>query len=565
MSKQFLKIFCISLILSSFFLTSIAYAARIIPDQDLIYLGAFKVPNSGQVNSYWGYTRGFITFNPSGDGGNGSIIGTGLATKGYVSEISIPMPKIDTLANLNRATTLQPFTEIRGGLEDDQIPDVHQTTYGLTIMPRQTSQTSDKLYWVSIYDYMPSSDTSGLTLGYSSLDFTNLNAQGKWNLNGYSSNKGAEYSWYALTLPKTWTDANGLAGKYLGLGRARQNAAGGQGYGPSLYAAEVSTSDSGPAYGSQLAATKLLGYPSTNPMDRNYAHSDGVPGAAFLQIGNKNALAFTYVKGIKSARGGQGDYPYEDYKYPSCSSNEFCWPEASTYNSSASDYKSGPWIGALGFIDADDLAAVAAGSKQPHEIKPYAIYQIEKYLKRPKGAVGSAEWSTNKILGGIAYDSVHQKIYVEELEVEGSHLPIIHVFQLQDNGSGLDISTPPSVPTNIQNNAAVVTWNPSSDSHGDNSKINYVIFKWFNQFTSPVTTTCESSIGGVKNAQNQCVYPAMWRPIANTTATTWTDPAYAVGDTYNVTAYDAYMQPSNILNTAVDTAAPVAPSGLSVV
>ena len=80
-------------------------AAPISPSSDLTYLGAFKLPNlpSGYCWATFdgaGYNKGGMSFYPPHGsllvmGGPGNVV----ATRRYVAEVSIPVPRIDSYAN----------------------------------------------------------------------------------------------------------------------------------------------------------------------------------------------------------------------------------------------------------------------------------------------------------------------------------------------------------------------------------------------------------------------------------------------------------------------------------
>ena len=98
--------------------------AQLIEPTDLVYLGAFRLPD-GPEEIGWEYSGAAMTYYPDGDpdgpadGYPGSVFGTGHDWNQYVSEISILVPIVSISKNvdeLNTATTLQDFQNIRGGL-----------------------------------------------------------------------------------------------------------------------------------------------------------------------------------------------------------------------------------------------------------------------------------------------------------------------------------------------------------------------------------------------------------------------------------------------------------------
>ncbi len=102
-----------------------------LPLDSLIYLGAFRLPDdSGGLG--WDYSGQGMTFFPGGDsdgeddGFPGSLFIVGHDHQLQVAEISIPQPvNSRDLAELNFATTLQPFADLTAGLismESMEIP-----------------------------------------------------------------------------------------------------------------------------------------------------------------------------------------------------------------------------------------------------------------------------------------------------------------------------------------------------------------------------------------------------------------------------------------------------------
>jgi hypothetical protein len=73
--------------------------------------------------------------------------------------------------------------------------------------------------------------------------------------------------------------------------------------------------------------------------------------------------------------------------------------------------------------DLNEWAAVKAGTKQPWEVKPYGVWPFTLPLP----------YSVR--LGGVAYDSQRQLLYVSQIGAEegddGSYRPVIHAFKIR--------------------------------------------------------------------------------------------------------------------------------------
>jgi hypothetical protein len=75
--------------------------------------------------------------------------------------------------------------------------------------------------------------------------------------------------------------------------------------------------------------------------------------------------------------------------------------------------------------DANDLAAVKSGTKQPWEVLPYAIWEPPINLN-----------PTHLFGGATAYDASTGRLYVSQVQGESfgyARLPVIHVFQVNMN------------------------------------------------------------------------------------------------------------------------------------
>src|SRR6185369_2607004 len=89
--------------------------------------------------------------------------------------------------------------------------------------------------------------------------------------------------------------------------------------------------------------------------------------------------------------------------------------------------------------DLNDVAAVAAGTKQPYSVLPYAVWPLTSGLAGVDG-------QSNQNGGGAVYDPTLRRIYFSTPYTDGQ-LPLIQVWQVNTAGSP---STPPTSPTNLQ-------------------------------------------------------------------------------------------------------------------
>jgi hypothetical protein len=381
---------------------------RLVQPTDLKYLGAFRLPD-GPEEIGWQYSGAAMAYYPDGDpdgpddGYPGSIFGTGHDWNQYVSEISIPVPVISrgkNVEDLNTATTLQEFQNIRGALFGElEIPRV-----GLEYLPAQGEQTTGKLYfcWAQ---HMGEGETNP-SHGWSELDLSNPQTAGPWRIGDYWNYVTSDY---IFAIPQEWADAN-TPGMYLATGRFRD---GGQGArGPSLFAYGPWNEGNSPAPGSTLPAIPLLLYTDVTAENDftldNYHHSDEWSGGAWLTAGDKSAVIFVGTK-------GQGD----------------CWygnPDGPCLDCENRGWWSDGFVGQILFYDPADLAAVARGDMEPYEPQPYATLEIDDYLYH----IESGQQKSH--VGAASFDRERGLLYVFE-PLADRDKPLVHVWQVAAEGT----------------------------------------------------------------------------------------------------------------------------------
>jgi lysophospholipase L1-like esterase len=386
--------------------------AQLIQPSDLVYLGAFRLPD-GPAEVAWGYSGSAMAYYPHGDanglddGFPGSIFGTGHDWNQHVSEISIPVPMVSmgrNLEELNTATTLQDFQDIRGNLFGEfEIPRV-----GLEYLPAQGSQATDKLYlcWAQ---HMGEGETNP-SHGWSELDLSDPQIAGPWRVGDYWNYVTTDY---IFAIPQAWADAN-TPELYLVTGRFRDGGQGAQG--PSLIAYGPWNEGNPPAPGSTLPAKALLLYGDVHtpgsPAMNNYHHSDEWSGGAWLTAGDKSAVIFVGTKGT-------GDCWY------GCMDGTV-WPEEPPFPPECAErgWWSTGFEGQIIFYDPGDLAAVARGEMATWEPQPYAVLNIDEYLYH----VQSGQQKDH--LGAASFDRERGLMYVfEPLADEDKSL--IHVWRIE--------------------------------------------------------------------------------------------------------------------------------------
>ncbi|MCP5101726.1 MAG: BACON domain-containing protein [bacterium] len=392
------------------------FPAERLQPPDLEYLGAFRLPDGvpGSDVQSWAWGGFAMTYYPDGDstgpddGYPGSIFGAGHAWEHQVSEITIPVPVISATKNLNElntASTLQSFRDIF------DVSSLEMPRAGLAYLPKQDQQTTGKLYFGK--GQHMHEEGLFLTHGWCELDLSNPQVQGTWYLNvphyEYNTND------LLFDIPTTWAAANTPA-DILATGRYRDG--GWSGQGPSLFIIGPWNQGNPPASGTSLPYTTLLRYTSTEDSESwneatnhkmdNYHDSDEWSGASWLSAGNKAAVVFVGTKGT-------GDCWYGNSEGPCLACDNRGW------------WSTG-FDGQFIFYDPDDLAGVAAGSKESWEPQPYATLNVDQYLYHIES---TQQWYH---LGAACFDRANGLFYVFEPYADDDK-PIVHVWRVTGGGS----------------------------------------------------------------------------------------------------------------------------------
>lgn len=395
-----------------------APAARLVnPTNDLVYLGAFRLPGPSGGSS-WGWCGYGLAYCPVGDPSNtddypGSLYGIGHDWETYVSEITIPPPVISPSKDVNdlpTAVTIQPFADVRafdpGGSE--------QIIGDLEYLPPQGTQTSAKLHqtWGRHFQY-----DKCASHGWCGLVLTNLPPAGGW----FVGPTNGEPSCFALNdylfaIPEAWATQY-VSGRRLATGRFREGGLSGQG--PALFAIGPWESGDPPPSNAVLGYTTLLKYDDpgagTNKLN-GYLEADEWQGGAWLQTrGGKTAVVFVGTKAT-----GDCWYGFADGSvWPDC------LPDCEEFQDR------GWWADGMRaqmiFFNPDDLAAVATNGIESWRPQPYAALDLEAYLFRTNTANGKRR------LGDCAYDRERGLLFVFEPFADEDDKPIVHVWKLLDD------------------------------------------------------------------------------------------------------------------------------------
>jgi hypothetical protein len=366
---------------------------------NLIYEGAFRVPNAGASSTNtFDYGGTALGFNPI----NNSIFLTGHDWYQRTAELKIPaIVNSSNLNSLNTATLLQGFSDETEGKLDSINSD---TTNAAKIGGHLVYNNKLIVTGYSYYDSSGSQSTSHFTRPLS------LSTTGQVT-GPYLVGSDPHFTdGYMTLIPPEWQASFGgpaLTGMCcLSITSVQSN-------GPSI-------SVFNPNLTTQ-PATRLLGYPLSNPLrdgsttNSVYNLTAKVSGVVFPN-GTRSVLFFGRI--------GVGTY---------------CYGEGSTCNDPADPSKGThayPYVYQVWAYDANDLLAVKNGTKQQYQPQPYAIWSFTLPFE---------DNLNMHYLGGAAYDPATNRIYVSQLSSDGAG-PVIHVFQVQ---GGTTVTTLPP-PTNLR-------------------------------------------------------------------------------------------------------------------
>lgn len=401
-------------------INGLAFGQLINPSTDIAYLGAFRLPTDTQGSTF-AYGVSGMTYYPNGDasgpqdGFPGSLYALSTSQTQYVAEISIPAPvNSKNLGSLNRAGTLQNFSNVTQGM--------YTATYKETeiaYLPRQGSQSSDKLY-LSWNDWYNVADADVDRFGWCEINLSAPNTQGSWNLGNPGEVHVGDVGNYLFEIPATWAQAH-TPGKLLVSGKYREGgcADGGVRYGggPALHAYGPWNDGNPPNGGVNLDQITLLSYTGGHlwtcaSTGDTCKVSDHWEGGVWITAGSKGAVILTGRKGIGSDYYGQSPNGCENKGY----------------------HNLGGYKPYMLFYNPADLAAVAAGTKQPHEPQPYTTMDGGSYAFNP-GTQCSGGFSS------AAYDRENQLLYVAEPFAD-NETPVIHVFKIKSGGTSYEKAIP---------------------------------------------------------------------------------------------------------------------------
>lgn len=395
---------------------------------DLVYLGAFRLPNPSGGSS-WDYSGHGLTYFPQGDpegaadGYPGSLYGVGHDHQLFVSEISIPAPvNSRNLEDLNTVATLQPFADLTGGIfvaEEMSIPRA-----GIEYLPPQGEQTTAKLHFVwgqHIQDFEH-------THGWAELDLSQPQAAGPWFFDGYTNYVTSDY---LFEIPVEWAQAY-APGMRLATGRAREGLWSGRG--PGLFAYAPWEDGDPPAPEATLnTITPLLLYGTQEPVNpdiasdpsmavKDYKEADHWMGGAWLTAGERSAVIFVGTKALGADWYGFANgvvWPHD------CAEQNAC-PQLPDWPYDNRGFWAEAYQAQMIFYDPAELAAVASGEIETWTPQPYASLSLQEVLYDPDIDITRYR---RDLVGAAAFDRANGLLYVIERLADGDK-SVVHVWRV---------------------------------------------------------------------------------------------------------------------------------------
>jgi hypothetical protein len=389
------------------------FAVGLIQPTDLRYMGSFRLPNGVPDNDShtFDYGGSCMAYNPSGNGGAGSLLICGHQLYRNMAEVTVPeLTQSVTVPALGTAQLLQNFTDVLLGHADDVSPGTTSNYIG-------GAMVVDGRLVVSVYVNYDANLLAKRSHFLVGADLGNPQfIGGPYEIGTLGA------GWVAgsmATVPPPFQSV--LGGTYL-TGQCCLNIISRTSAGPaasSFNVADLQVKNPAPA-------KQLLGYPMTNPTlggitNQQCSSSDphlfdctASMGGMVFPTNSRSVLFF--------GRLGTGQYCYgpgtadpQKSGQPDGEGGTFCYdPSGAAKGGHAYPYVYKVWA-----YDANDLAQVKAGTKRPWDIVPYSTWDLTFPVSH----------SEDRKIMSVAYDAANQRIFVATAYGEGAR-PLIHVLSV---------------------------------------------------------------------------------------------------------------------------------------
>ena len=352
---------------------------------DLIYKGAFRLPDDDDGGSRFGYGGTAPVYHPL----HNSLFMVGHDWDQMVAEVSIPELVIsDEIDDLNTAVMLQPFRDISEGL-------MYTVDDGTIKMGGMLISEGELIG--SAWTYYDADGSQVLSHFASDTIITNNgDAEGMFELGTI----GAGFvSGYMCHIPVEWQDdfdGPALTGQCCIPIISRSS------YGPAAFVFDPAALD----VNNPLPVTPLVYYPDEHPLaewNSTGPYFNGTTNITGIVIPeDKRSVLFVGSHGI----------------------GEFCYGTGEDCNDPTNSYQGThayPYVYQVWAYDILDLLDVKNGIADPWEVLPYATWNFDFPIT-----------DENKQIGGVAYDAETDMLYISQLRIDGfDAFPLVHAFKIR--------------------------------------------------------------------------------------------------------------------------------------
>ncbi|HYI05200.1 MAG TPA: hypothetical protein VD858_09940 [Reyranella sp.] len=343
--------------------------------ENVVYEGSFALPVGAINGSRFGYGATAMAF----DRQTGTLFMVGHDNDQMATEVSIPQLRDPRATALAVASPVQKFFDPTDGEWQ-------------ALGPREMVKVGGLLPWagkllVSMFSYYDANGTQAAShlIGSRNLSATS-DADGPYKIGNL---KTGYTSGYMTVVPDAWRTA--LGGPALA-GNCCIPIVNRTSFGPALFAFDPDDVGSS----ADVAAQPLVYYSQQNPLGP-------WEGTSLVYNGTSKLGGVAFPEGASSVlffgQHGIGTFCY----------GVACFPGAGQSPNAP------PYISQVWAYDANSLAAVKAGTKQPWEVKPYATWEFQF----PNNG--------SKRVNGVAYDPATQRIFLSQ---ENGEQPLIHVYRV---------------------------------------------------------------------------------------------------------------------------------------
>lgn len=380
-------------------------ALPLLTKESFTYVGGFRLPRTAVGGDDFSFAGAALAFNPAT---NTLYYGS---RRSNVAEVSIPAPMNTKDINaMNFSAYVQPFADpMEGHLTDIPVAALR----GLAVLGGRLCGTA--------MIYYDASNTQRFSHFCRSLSLSTPSFSG-WSAVYQATRTGWVSGWLA-PVPAEW---QGTLGGTAVTGNCCVPIVSRTSYGPAAFAFNPDAIGD-----AQVPATPLLYYPGEHPTLGPWSGSNPTYGGT-TSINGMAVIAGTRTV-LYVGRNGTGPYCYgngtsdqalDGTKGPD--GEVLCYdPTTNAKGQHAYPYNNQAWL-----YDLNDFAAVKAGTTQPWEVLPYAVYPLE--LPTPD----------RRDMGGATYDAARQILYVSQLGADQdgfSSRPLMHAFKV-------NVAAPPPPP-----------------------------------------------------------------------------------------------------------------------